>query len=294
MSNDTALIFGATGFLGSAAAHSLLSRGWRVGALARRESIPGRLADVAGDVQWFDIADHDAGAAFRALGDVSAVLLTGAAFGRAGETAVHMLHVNTVLPFRLLNAALLAGTPVVINADTALRRYPSAYSLSKRHLAEWGSLLSEESDLRFINTRLEHLYGPGDSEDKFPAWVIGACTRGEPVMRLTAGEQRRDFVYIDDVANAYGTLLAASQDLSPGFHEFSIGTGVATRIRDFVDLVRNMTDASTQADFGALPYRRNEIMDSRADTRAMRDLGWQASTDLARGLRQTLERIGGI
>ncbi len=283
----TILIAGATGFLGSTVARRSLARGHRVLALVRDPLSPGRLADVKDAVEWFGWTDG-IDAAFAAPRTPDAVVYAAASFARGVEPPSSVCEANTLLPLRVLERSLHASVPLFLNADTALHNVLNPYSLSKHQFAEWGRLLAADRGLRFVNVRLEHLYGPGDDESKFPAFVVASLLRNEPELRLTQGEQQRDFVFIDDVGDAYDVLLDADARLASGYHEISVGSGRPVRVRDFVETVRDMTGSTTVLRFGALPYRPHEVMRSAAELDAIHALGWTPRTSLDDGLKATI------
>lgn len=66
----------------------------------------------------------------------------------------------------------------------------------------------------------------------FVPFVIRRMLKNE-VLKLTPGEQKRDFVFIDDVVNAYIKIPEESVVSKP-FSEFEIGTGQPVTIKDFV------------------------------------------------------------
>ena len=49
-------------------------------------------------------------------------------------------------------------------------------------------------------------------------------------------------------------------------------------------------NASTQLNFGAIPYRANELMDSRTDISALKALGWRPEVSLEKGIQLTIEK----
>lgn len=53
-----------------------------------------------------------------------------------------------------------------------------------------------------------------------------------------------------------------------------------------VMLAKEITKSRTKLLFGAIPYRENEIMDSKANTESLEKLGWQAKVDIESGIRR--------
>jgi len=106
---------------------------------------------------------------------------------------------------------------------------------------------------------------------------------------LTLGEQKRDFIYIDDVVHAYLTLLDNCVATKDNYLEYHLGSGNAITIRKFVETVHYLTESSTQLRFGAIPYRVNETMNSCADISKLRQLGWKPECDLTIGLKKLID-----
>jgi nucleoside-diphosphate-sugar epimerase len=133
------------------------------------------------------------------------------------------------------------------------------------------------------------MYGEGDDVTKFTAYVIRAFLDNASELKLTLGEQRRDFIYIDDAVDAYAVVINHLSEFNPGFNELDVGSGRAVTIREFVEIARRIADASTDLKFGAVPYRPNEPMFLQANTAFLNALGWKNKYDLASGVALTIE-----
>jgi nucleoside-diphosphate-sugar epimerase len=174
-----------------------------------------------------------------------------------------------------------------LNMDTALSRDVNAYTLSKHQFAEWGRVFAAHraATLSFVNLRLQHLYGPGDDRSKFTSYVLHSCHENQPTLGLTAGDQMRDFVYIDDAVAAL-TLIAERRATFGATADIEVGSGAAHSIREFALAARRLTYSTTHLDFGAIPYRASEVMHCVADITALSALGWRPEFDLESGLRR--------
>ena len=107
---------------------------------------------------------------------------------------------------------------------------------------------------------------------------------------MTPGEQIRDFVYVEDVVNAY---LAAGRAKAGFGGIFNIGSGVPSRIRDVAAMAASLLSGRELLEIGVKGYRAAEVMDYRVDiSRAEKVLGWRPETDLETGLRLTIEAYG--
>lgn len=220
-----------------------------------------------------------------------AVIHTVCAYGRKGESLVTINDANLRLGLVTLQAVLTVKKPVTfINTGTVLEARVSPYALTKHQFVQWGRFLASQSgqQLRFVNVLLQHMYGPGDDPSKFTTHVLHTCRRNESTLKLTAGEQNRDFIYIDDVVSAYSTLLEKRNELANTV-DIEVGSGTALSIREFVQTVHKLTASKTELQFGALSYRPNEPMQLQADISQINALGWQPKFTLELGLRRTLE-----
>ncbi len=162
------------------------------------------------------------------------------------------------------------------------------YSLSKKQFKEW--LFTYRKNLGCINIALEHFYGPGDNPKRFVTYIVDNLLKNADSIDLTKGDQIRDFVYIDDVVDAFIRIIDSSGQLGKGFHEFEIGTGHPLPLRDFVKLAQQVSgNTSTFLNFGAIPYRENETMHTKADTSQISRLGWKCTVSIEEGLRKMIE-----
>jgi nucleoside-diphosphate-sugar epimerase len=285
------LLTGASGFLGSALAVHWFNVGHQVALLLRPTS---RLDRLRGLDQAFDlgrcVTDAEVDAFVnRVQPDV--VIHTACSYGRQNKSMVELVDANLRLGVLILQASQRTGRAITfINTGTVLAPDVGPYALSKHQFSQWGRFMAEQSSgqLRFISVLLQHMYGPGDDASKFTTNVLHACLSNEPELKLTAGEQRRDFIYIDDVVSAYSTLVSQRQQLEPVL-DIEVGSGVAPTIREFVETVHRLTSSRTRLLFGALSYRSNEAMHCQANVERMSELGWKPKFHLEDGLKKTIQ-----
>jgi len=132
--------------------------------------------------------------------------------------------------------------------------------------------------------KLEHIYGPKDDENKFITFLIRRMMRNETI-DLTAGEQKRDFIYIDDVIHAFVKVL----ETESLHNEYEVGSGDSISIKKFVRLIHRLTESSSTLNFGALSYRENEIMESHADISKLTEIGWQPFVSSEDGIMRIIK-----
>ena len=282
---------GASGFLGSALALHWLHAGHQVALLLRPSSKVDRLKGLQASLDIGRCANDDEVAAFVKRVQPEVVVHTACAYGRQGETSLQLFDANLRMGLVLIQALQNVAEPVTfINTGSALAPEVSPYALSKNQFAQWGRMLATQNtgSFQFINVMLQHMYGPGDDASKFTTHVLRACQRNETVLMLTAGEQARDFIYIDDVVSAYDKLLMQRHRLEL-VQDIEVGSGVAPSIRQFVESAHRLTASRTELLFGAIPYRVNEAMHCLANLERMTQLGWAPAFNLDAGLKKTIE-----
>jgi UDP-glucose 4-epimerase len=136
-----------------------------------------------------------------------------------------------------------------------------------------------------VNLRPYLTYGPAQAFDKLIPSVTLSLLRGESP-RLSGGRTGGDWVYVDDVVDAF--VIAAS---TPGIEglTFDLGTGTLTSIRALVDKPLAITGSHIAPQFGAVPDRPREHEIVADTATALQRLGWHATTSLEDGLRKTTD-----
>ncbi|ABM02623.1 UDP-glucose 4-epimerase [Psychromonas ingrahamii 37] len=274
-------ISGASGYLGSHLVKAL-SKENRVFALIRRSSSRARVEGV--DVIYIDEGDVLEKA--FALHQPGVIINTAALYGRKGESLSALVNANIDFPTQLLALADKYKSKAFIHTGTSLPDDISPYALTKNTFVKLAQF-NVESPLKFVNVALEHFYGPEDDSSKFTSYVINACLAGNK-LALTNGLQQRDFIYINDVVDAYKVLIENIDKLD-SFETVPVGSGLAPSVRELVEMIHSCSHSKSMLDFGAVAMRVNELMYSCADTSRLKQLGWQPAYSLESGIQATLK-----
>lgn len=161
----------------------------------------------------------------------------------------------------------------------------SLYGAAKLCASLYGSALAAERGIPFFNLRLFGVFGAGEAPHRLVPYLIGKLRQDQPV-DLTAGEQVRDWLCVDDVVSA---LLAAatSESLGPaGVYNICSGEGIS--VREIAEQVaETMKKPKHLLRFGARAYRPDESLwivgDNRRFTAAT---GWLPHVSMAEGIRR--------
>lgn len=286
------LITGGTGFLGSRLVKRLIEAGHSVVLILREKSVISRLESVQGQFDFFYKESDSYRACFEKYQGFDVIIHCATNYGRKNGTLTEVLEDNLIWPVKLLELAIEYCCGLFINTDTFFTKnnanydYLREYIISKHLLRE--TLVSFASLISIANLRLEHVYGPDDSPDKFTSWILDQLMNNVDCVKLTDGTQKRDFIYLDDVVSAYCFVINNKERIK-GFEEFEVGTGESHTIREFVELAKGLLNSSTELSWGSLPMRKNEFMDSKADTSMLGKLGWMPQFSFQKGVKTFID-----
>ena len=297
------LVTGGAGFIGSHVVDRLLAAGHAVDVVDNLST--GRCAQVnpAARLHVCDIRSRaldDAFAAARPEAVVHAAAQT--AVGRSVADPLFDASVNVLGTLAVLEAARRArvgravftssggagygDTDVLPTPEEHPARPASPYGVAKiageLYLDCWAGLTGG----RALALRLANVYGPRQDprgEAGVVAIFAARLVAGEECVVNGDGEQTRDYVYVEDVADAVARGIAYP-DVSG---VLNIGTGVATSVNELHRRLGRIAGVARAPRHG--PARPGEQRRSVLDaTRAKTQLGWTAATPLDEGLQRTV------
>jgi dTDP-4-dehydrorhamnose 3,5-epimerase len=131
--------------------------------------------------------------------------------------------------------------------------------------------------------RLFFLYGPHGHGSRMPAAVVSSLLNGE-LAKCSHGKQLRDFLFIQDAADAIVTLLDSTVE-----NVVNIGSGEPTQILDIAREVADQLNARDRLRMGAIEPPPDDPKAIVAETLRLRnELGWQPAVTLKHGINQTI------
>jgi UDP-glucose 4-epimerase len=306
------LVTGGAGFIGSNLVDALLARGDEVTILddlstGRRENLDGALGAGATLVE-LDIRDAAAVATATATARPEVVFHLAAQIDvrRSVAEPAFDASINVGGTANVLEAARTAGARRLVFVSTGGAIYgegegqelPLGEEAPIAPLAPYGqskfagegylALYERLYGLSSVSLRLGNVYGPRQDplgEAGVIAIFCGRLRAGERPTVFGDGRQTRDYIYVGDVVAA--ALSAAAAEASGAIN---IGTGIETDVLELAQRLGELEGVEFEPELA--PARTGEVQRVSIDpARAERELGWRARTDLAEGLRLTLESL---
>lgn len=147
------------------------------------------------------------------------------------------------------------GSPFV----ETMREYPnSPYALVKQLTVNTALMLHANYGFPAMVVRPGNLFGKYQNKSKFIPYVISQLKENQP-LNVTPCEQKRDFIYASDFAWCIGQLIKNYQKADGQIVNVACGESIS--LKDIIEICRNHISSSSEVNYGALPYRENEVMD---------------------------------
>lgn len=293
------MLTGATGFLGSRVLRKLVEEDYKVVCTRRAQSDFTRVADIYECVEWVDTDRMDV------LFDncsIDIIIHCATDYGRADSDYFRAYEANLVFPLHLIQYAKNYGCRYFIHTGTFFCReldfektawervYLDAYVHSKDIFCKIIRNHIEKMDLAFINLQMEHIYGSGDGSGKFVNYLMKCLQDHVPQIPLSSGEQKRDWLYVEDAVSAYMAVLNNLTKFMPGeFYHLEAGTGMETSVKEFACLVKEKMGSDSELGFGKRRMSEHELKSSHADNKELCILGWEPKYDVCRGIDRMIK-----
>ena len=294
------VVTGGSGFIGSHLVDALIKRGDSVTIvdIALPSAVWGnpQATYVQRDIRDERLAEVFIDAKPDAVVHLAAHIDDRASVREPVENAEH----NVLGTINVLDAARVSGAKRVILASTGVvygeqKELPigeetipkplTPYAVSKLTGERYAKYFTLQLGLSTCSLRLANVYGPrqdGSKECGAIAIFSKKLLAGESPFLNGTGETTRDYVYVDDVVQAFLQALGTSTD-----EIMNIGTGREASTKEIFSLVSQ----GLQKDIAPTP--RPEVVDlvprvALASHKAKEILGWQATTPLEGGIQKTL------
>jgi UDP-glucose 4-epimerase len=304
------LVTGGAGFIGVHTVRRLVAEDLEVLVVDDLRHACGEPLPAAVQLETLDLADAAATAVVvRYRPDAILHLAAQGGVSRSVRDPAGDAMANVVATVAMLKASVDAGCPRFVFASSGgaiygrASRIPTPEGTSPAPLSPYGaaklaaegylSMFGRTYGLSTLALRYSNVYGPfqdGSGEAGVVAITCERLLNGRPPEVRGDGHQTRDFVFVEDVADAN---LRALRSRARG--AVNIGTGISASVRTVVDELIDL--AGFSGTIHLVEGRPGEVRDTALDTtRATKQLEWSARTPLRAGLIQTFasfrERAG--
>lgn len=293
------LVVGGSGFIGHHVVRQGLARGWEVVSLGLNP--PAAARALAG--ARYVAADLTRAESLASLGDgrFDYVINLGgyidhALFGNGGRglirahfdgllSLLEYLDRSVIRRFVQIGSSDEYGDGPPPQQEDQRERPISPYSLAKVAATHFLQMQHRTEGFPAVTLRLFLTYGPGQDERRFLPQIIRGCLESRE-FPVSAGEQLRDFCYVDDTVDA---IFRCFECEGANGRVFNIASGHPRTIREMIERTVALVGAG-RPQFGRIPYRPGENMALYADINAAREvLGWTPRIPLDTGLTATIE-----
>ena len=288
----TVLVTGASGFIGSHLCERLRDLGAVVHGVSRRQRNGGAVT------RWWQTELDDEIATRRLVESIAPDIIFHLASFVSGkrelEYVLPALRSNLLSTVNLLISATGSGCPKLVltgsleevEGDAATATPASPYAAAKGAASTYARMFHTLYGTPVVTARLFMVYGPNQKDHtKLVPYVSLSLLRGQ-LPQLMSGTREVDWIYVDDVIDAY--LSLASKEGIDG-ETVDVGSGKLTSVRRVVEHLTDIVEPDERPDFGSLedrPFERVRVADVG---RAYGLIGWKPKTPLVEGLTQTVD-----
>lgn len=160
------------------------------------------------------------------------------------------------------------------------------YGKAKLKCSQISAELCNEFQMDHSWLRLFSVYGPDDNHEWLIQYLIKDMLHNKDI-NVTKGEQLWDYLYIDDISDMFIKLKNAS-----GAGVANLGSGKSVTVKYIIEMIKELTNSKSKINFGAIPYRENQVMKMEADiTQLSNHLNWFPKVAMEEGLKRTIDFI---
>lgn len=267
----TAIVTGASGYIGLHVVRNLLAQGWTVNAIIREGSnIPGNHESESNlDIFQYDGKIESLIEYFQCINaDVTMHLAAAVITNPKPHQISDIIDANIKFGTEVLEAMTKSSTRLFISTGTYWQNYDGTdqynpvdlYSASKEAFEKIITYYVEAHEIRHINLRLFDVYGADDVRPKLWNLLKRISYTGEE-LNISAGEQLMDMVYIDDVVSAYLKAFELFQSKPLLKNEiYNVSSSSLMKLKDIVLLYESLLKKKLNLNWGRRPYRQREVM----------------------------------
>lgn len=286
------LITGATGFIGSHLVERLIKeKKHKLIIIKRKTSNIWRIKEFIDKCLVYDFKDFvDLENIFKE-NKIDLIVHLAAKITKREENEndkLEMIKTNVMFPSYLLEKCIKYNVNYFINTgsffeykqslkplnEKSLLKPFNFYAVTKINFENILKYYSQNKKIKGITLKLAYPFGEKDNNDRLVIILIKSIIKNQ-LIETTAFEQKWDFIYIDDVINAYIKAIDYVKKIQE-YEIFNIGLGKTYSFKKIIKILAKISQKKPKILIGKLPYRKNEIMYFRYNIKkAEKKLNWK-------------------
>ena len=298
---DIYLVTGGSGFIGSVLLRKLISNKENVHLILRKESNLWRISDLLDKVtiHYSDLSNvSDLQSIVEKINPtVIHHLATNGAYSSQND-ANQIIQTNFLGTWNLLQACNKVNYKIFVNTgssseygfkkyamrETDILEPASYYAVTKGAQSLLCSHIAHQEGKPIVTIRPYSVYGPYEEPTRLiPTLMMSLLNHKQ--MNLVSSKVARDYIYVDDVVDAYLNIKQLQKNKG---EIFNIGTGVQTDMVQLVNKTQKISGEKTELVWGGMKNRTWDTSTWVADiSKARQLLNWQPKVDLEEGLTKT-------
>jgi len=290
------LLTGTTGFIGSNLAKHLVKLGNEVHIIVRRSSNLNLLDQICNDIHI-----HLHNGSTSGMKSIMKAAKPDCVFHLASlflaehrsQDVTALVKSNILFGTQLLDAMAEYGVQELINASTSWQHYQNSpydpvclYAATKQAFEDIMVYYYNTKSMRLISLELFDTYGPNDQRHKL-FYLLEKASQCKDPIRMSPGEQLIDLVYIDDVIDAFMIAedLVSKEKMN---RKYMVTSGNPVKLREIVNIYKEITNQNINIEWGGLPYREREVMIPWNSGEILP--GWSPKIDLRKGISMVVKK----
>ena len=303
--NKKVLITGGAGFIGANFVYKFLSLGYKVFVFERKEANMWRIKKVKNKISLYSPDLTDYAKTEKIIHKIKPdIVLHFAAYGayQAKQQEIKAtIGTNLLATINLINACRLAGIKCFINTGTnseyGIKNQPmkesdilepdNLYGITKSAATMYCQMMARKYDFPAVIMRPFAVYGYFEEKERLVPTIIKSCLTNVE-LKLSNSGSVRDFIFIDDVVDAYMLAIKNIKDIKGEI--FNLGLGSQHTIGQMVKIVKKITNSDIKPSYGKVEIAQTEPKTWVADiSKAKKILHWKPKNTLEGGLEKSVK-----
>ncbi len=294
----TAIITGATGFVGANLARRLLRDGHSVHLLVRPQYHSWRIDEISSECQIHKIDLQDADPLKDAVAKIKPdwIFHLAANGAYSWQTDVReIINTNMIGTVNLVQSCLSSGFETFINtgssseygfkdhapAENEYIEPNSYYAIAKSSATMFCQFMARSQKVQIPTLRLYSIYGPYEEPNRLMPTIIINGLNGK-LPPLVDPNIARDYVSADDCIDAY--ILAATVKTEDPGAVYNVGSQIQVSLAEVVEVARKVLNISEQPNWGSMPNRKWDTSVWVSNSEKIKaDIGWQTRDSFEQG-----------